>query len=218
MFLTASCIAKNSFRRASRVCVSASIAAFVIAFGGGGAFGFGAIRREEASSIGVFEVDLETLDSRGVATESSPVSSFSSSANESLLLASGFFFFFFGGPSLRDGDALLLRSVRIRYGENRTKERALTHPSVTSLAEGVSLLELPDVNLPSDLSCASFSFCSRTSARRLRKSERWTRPTVCDLSKSSADAVWLVKDRGFEELFGCSDGGIMYGAVFIRGS
>lgn len=52
-------------------------------------------------------MDLETLDSRGVAMESSPGSSFSSSANESLLLARGFFFFFFGGPSLRDGDALL---------------------------------------------------------------------------------------------------------------
>lgn len=158
--------------------------------------------------MGVFEADLETLDSRGVAVESSPVSSFSSSANESLLLARGFFFFFFGGPSLRDGDALLFRD-QFGYGENRIEEFALTHPSVTSLAEGVSLLELPDVNLPSDLSCASFSFCSSTSARRLRKSERWTRPTVCDLSKSSADAVWLVKDRGFEELFGCSDGGII---------
>jgi len=56
------------------------------------------------SSTGVFETDR---DSRGVATESSPVSSLSSSANESLLLASCFFFFFFGGAS--DGEALALR-------------------------------------------------------------------------------------------------------------
>lgn len=63
-------------------------------------------------------MDLETLDSCGVAVESSPVSSFSSSANESLLFARGFFFFFFGGPSLRDGDALLFRD-QSRYGTGR---------------------------------------------------------------------------------------------------
>lgn len=88
--------------------------------------------------------------------------------------------------------------MHVRQG---MKDNTLTHPSVTSLAEGVTLRELPAVTLPSDLSCASRSFCSRTSARRLRKSERWTRPTVCDFSKSSADAVWLVKDRPAGELF-----------------
>lgn len=111
VFLTASCIARNSLRRASRVCASDSSAAFVSALGGGGAFGFGAILRDdgaEASSTGVFEADRETPepDSCGVALESSPTSSFSSSANESLLFANGFFFFFFGGPS--DSDALFL--------------------------------------------------------------------------------------------------------------
>lgn len=114
VFLTASCIARNSLRRASRVCASDSSAAFVIALGGGGAFGFGAIRRDdgaEASSTGVFEADRETPepDSCGVALESSPASSFSSSANESLLFANGFFFFFFGGPS--DGEALFLNGL-----------------------------------------------------------------------------------------------------------
>lgn len=84
----------------------------------------------------------------------------------------------------------------------------LTHPSVTS-PEGVALLELPAVNLPSDLSCASRSFRSRTSARRLRKSERLTRPTVCDFSKSSAEAVWLVNERGVEVRLGSSEGGIL---------
>lgn len=85
----------------------------------------------------------------------------------------------------------------------------LTYLSVTSPPDGVALLELPEVNLPSDLSCASRSFCSRTSARRLRKSERWTRPTVCDLRSSSAEAVWLVKDLGVELWLGCSDCDIM---------
>ena len=33
---------------------------------------------------------------------------------------------------------------------------------------------------------ASRSFCSSASARRLRKSERWTRPTVCDAKRSAA--------------------------------
>lgn len=88
---------------------------------------------------------------------------------------------------------------------------ALTYPSVTSPVEGVALLE---VNLPRDLSWASRSFCSKTSARRLRKSERWTRPTVCDLSRSSADAVWLVNERGVELWLGCSDCDILIPTLF----
>ena len=44
--------------------------------------------------------------------------------------------------------------------------------------------------------CASRSFCSSASARRFRKSERWTRPTVWDASRSAAVDAWVVK-RGF---------------------
>ena len=44
--------------------------------------------------------------------------------------------------------------------------------------------------------CASRSFCSSASARRFRKSERWTRPTVWDASRSAAVEAWVVK-RGF---------------------
>ncbi len=44
--------------------------------------------------------------------------------------------------------------------------------------------------------CASRSFCSSASARRFRKSERWTSPTVWDASRSAAVEAWVVK-RGF---------------------
>ncbi len=55
----------------------------------------------------------------------------------------------------------------------------------------------------------SRSFCSIASARRLRKSERFTRPTVWVLRRSSAVLVWDVK-RGFgvEEPEGRSEGGL----------
>lgn len=43
---------------------------------------------------------------------------------------------------------------------------------------------------------ASRETCSSASARLLRKSERWTRPTVCSLSRSSAVGACEVK-RGF---------------------
>jgi hypothetical protein len=142
-----------------------------------------------------------------VGTGSSPVSFSSSSPKESLLFMSCFFFFFFGGPSLRGVELL---GNCDQSGKRKEEACALTHPSVTSPVEGVALLELPDVNLPSDLSCASRSFCSRTSARRLRKSERWTRPTVCDLRRSSAEVVWLVNERGVELWLCCSEGGMMY--------
>ena len=44
-----------------------------------------------------------------------------------------------------------------------------------------------------ELPCASRSFCSSASARRFRKSERWTRPTVWDASRSAAVEAWVVK-------------------------
>ena len=60
----------------------------------------------------------------------------------------------------------------------------MTHPSVATLVlRGVPLA------VPS----RSFSFCSRASARRLRKSESATRPTVCVLSRSSAVLLCDVK-------------------------
>ena len=80
------------------------------------------------------------------------------------------------------------------------------------------LPDLLSLNLPYDLSCASFSFCSRTSARRLRKSERFTSPIVCDLSRSSAEAVWFAKDRGEDVPGGVSDGGAMIGTRSKGGS
>ena len=67
-----------------------------------------------------------------------------------------------------------------------------THPSL--IPEGVAV---PDpLRPPSSMSWASLSFCSSASARRFRKSESATRPTVCVLSKSSAVLLWEVK-RGF---------------------
>lgn len=90
-----------------------------------------------------------------------------------------------------------------------------TYPSVTSPVEGVALLELPGPNRPSDLSCASRSFCSKTSARRLRKSDRCTRPTVCDFSISSAETLWPAKDRGVEVWLSCSDAMVTTGLVAV---
>lgn len=62
--------------------------------------------------------------------------------------------------------------------------RGSTHPSVATLV----LLGVP-LAVPS----RSFSFCSSASARRLRKSERATRPTVCVLKRSSAVFLCEVK-------------------------
>jgi hypothetical protein len=39
---------------------------------------------------------------------------------------------------------------------------------------------------------------SRASALRFRNSARFTRPTVCDLRRSSAVVAWEVKPRGVE--------------------
>lgn len=77
---------------------------------------------------------------------------------------------------------------------------------------------MPDVNRPSDLSCASRSFCSRTSARRLRNSERWTKPTVCDLSKSSAEVAEFVNDRGVDVRLGGSVDMILKRQEIIEGN
>jgi len=64
-----------------------------------------------------------------------------------------------------------------------------THPSL--IPEGVAV---PDpLRPPRSASCASLSFCSSASARRFRKSESATRPTVCVLSKSSAVLLCDVK-------------------------
>lgn len=83
---------------------------------------------------------------------------------------------------------------------------SFAHPSLSADAGVVVPVPL-DLKFPYDLSCASFAFCSWTSARRLRKSDRFTRPTVWDLRRSSADAVWLVKDFGVEVRDGGSDNG-----------
>lgn len=70
------------------------------------------------SSTGVFEPEREILESRGVAADSSPVSSLSS-PNDSLLFASAFFFFFLGGPSLFGVDDLFqYYQLRRSGGEN----------------------------------------------------------------------------------------------------
>lgn len=57
-------------------------------------------------------------------------------------------------------------------------------------------VELAGAKRPPWLPVASRSFCSRASARLLRKSERWTSPTVWDLRRSSAVAAWEVKRCG----------------------
>jgi hypothetical protein len=68
-----------------------------------------------------------------------------------------------------------------------------THPSGVILPGPGVPLPLPPL---SKESCASRSFCSRASARRFRKSEKATSPTVWVLRRSSAVLVWDVK-RGF---------------------
>lgn len=67
------------------------------------------------SSMGVFEPERETLESRGVVVDSSPLSLLSS-PKESLLLARAFFFFFLGGPSLFGVDDLFRRYQLRRSG------------------------------------------------------------------------------------------------------
>ena len=66
------------------------------------------------------------------------------------------------------------------------------------------------VNRPKFL--ASRSFCSSASARRLRKSERWTRPTVWDFRRSSAVEA-EVKRELFTDGLGVEtrDGGLVEG-------
>ena len=75
-----------------------------------------------------------------------------------------------------------------RYLHYQDKNKQ-TYPSITLL--GVAA---PDAEAGVDDGAkrpklppeASRSFCSSASARRLRKSERWTRPTVCDARRSAA--------------------------------
>ena len=81
-----------------------------------------------------------------------------------------------------------------------------THPSLALSNAGVVLPDVLGLNLPYDLSSASFSFNSRTSARRLRKSEKLIRPPTCTLSRSSAEAVWFTNDRGVDVPDGGSEG------------
>lgn len=135
----------------------------------------------------------------------------SSSPNDSLLFANAFFFFL-GRPSedaLAGVDALFF-VYQWRWSIDSICKDLQTHPSVSSPCDGVAVLELPDGNIPSDLSCASRSFCSKTSARRLRKSERLTRPTVCDLRMSSAEVDCCVNARGVDvRLGGSVEGGIV---------
>lgn len=47
--------------------------------------------------------------------------------------------------------------------------------------------------MPLALGVTSRDTWSSASARRLRKSERWTRPTVCSFRRSSAVGAWAVK-------------------------
>jgi hypothetical protein len=79
-------------------------------------------------------------------------------------------------------------STRSQAVEGSDMTRA-THPSL--IPEGVAVPDPP--RPPRSASCASLSFCSSASARRLRKSESATRPTVWVLSKSSAVLLWEVK-------------------------
>ena len=80
---------------------------------------------------------------------------------------------------------------------------------------------VPDVlRPPSNASWASLSFCSRASARRFRKSESATSPTVWVLRRSSAVLVWEVKRRlGVEAPEGGSDdiiGSLLPGSSDMR--
>ena len=181
-------------RRTSRACASASRDALVKAFGGGGAFGFAFMRRVALSSAGVFELDREMLDSRGVAADLPPQYH----------------------PDRRRMKVCFWRRPFLSFSlGGRHSEEVLTCCATISLCEWRlgAVLDLPVSHFACGGSCASrITGCQSpqrlvmrlallllsTSARRLRKSERWTRPTVCDFSISSADTVWPVKDRGVE--------------------
>ena len=86
-----------------------------------------------------------------------------------------------------------------------------THPEPTT---GVAAPEPPRL-LPSSDSWASRSFCSMASARRLRKSERLTRPTVWFERMSSAVLACGLKrglgvevpEEGFDMAVRCGIGG-----------
>ena len=86
--------------------------------------------------------------------------------------------------------------------------KPVTHPSLVGVAAPDAL---PGVNLPRLRSCASRSFASRASARRLRKSERLTRPTVWDLRRSSAVEACEVKRLVGSEGVEVRDGGLVGG-------
>lgn len=96
-------------------------------------------------------------------------SSPSSTPKDSLPLATAFFFFFRG----RGVDSLYFGCQRPIF--------AAFHilPSYRSVFAPETLGVLEPLR-------ASRSFSSKASARRLRKSDRWTKPTVCSLRRSSA--------------------------------
>ena len=189
--LIASCNTKNSFLKLSLVWASLSKADLVRALG--------AIATEELIPIfflgasfedtgvtdrGVAELDL---DCPGVGPSVlSPPPSSSSTPNDNFGVPVFLFFFFrcsLGVDALYYGHQLHALSQNAQAGG--------THPS------GVTVPGVPRPLPPlRNASCASRSFCSRASARRFRKSERATSPTVWVLRRSSAVFVCEVK-RGF---------------------
>lgn len=109
------------------------------------------------------------------------------------------FRFFFGGCGVEtlcfDHQSLpfanLVSCITEHHGINQE-----TYPSLGVAAPdveaGVAVAKRP--KLPP---WASRSFCSSASARRLRKSDRWTRPTVWDFNRSSAvDACDVKRELG----------------------
>lgn len=129
--------------------------------------GAGEARAELSSSIpGVLDLGVAAAD---VALDSPFPSSSSSTPNDSFPFATAFRFFF--GRSV--GVAALCFDHQYPASQHFSDLHMMTYPSL-----GVAAPEAKDAGAKWPKLAASRSFCSSASARRLRKSDRWTRPTV----------------------------------------
>lgn len=212
MALTASWMERNSFRSCSRVWASRKRADFVRALGAMLTLEFGPNRRfSKTGWLGWSRAGDAVLDGmpsdvpdRGVSDADMADSAFCSLSSSSSPPNDNFpltacFRFFFGGCGVEtlcfDYQSLpfanLVPCIKECHEINQE-----TYPSLGVAAPdveaGVAVVKRP--KLPP---WASRSFCSSASARRLRKSDRWTRPTVWDFKRSSAvDACDVKREFG----------------------
>lgn len=155
-----------------------------------------AVRDSEPS--GVLDLGVPEVEAGDSVFRSSSSCSSSSPAKDNFPLTSCFRFFFSGwGVETLCFDhqslpfANLVPCIREHHGNSQE-----TYPSLGVTAPDVEAGVVVVPKRPKLPPWASRSFCSSASARRLRKSDRCTRPTVWDLRRSSAVDACEVK-RGF---------------------